>query len=119
MALTTLTIKISNPANVAQAKALDFLIDSGAAYSVVPTDVLKSLKIKPEEKRRFILADGSAIERSMGIARFEYEKKKGGAPVIFGNKSDSTLLGATTLEAMGLALDPLKRQLIPLPMVLG
>ena len=45
--------------------------------------------------------------------------KAGGADVIFGEKGDSILLGAFTLEALGMTLDPLKRELKPLPMVLG
>jgi hypothetical protein len=43
----------------------------------------------------------------------------GGADVIFGEEGDSTLLGALTLEALGLALDPLRRELKPLPMLLA
>jgi hypothetical protein len=39
--------------------------------------------------------------------------------VIFGEESDSTLLGAFTLEALGLALDPFRRVLVPLPMTLA
>ena len=39
--------------------------------------------------------------------------------MIFGEEGDSTLLGALTLESLGLALDPLKRELTPLPMILG
>ena len=39
------------------------------------------------------------------------------APVIFGEK-DVFLLGATTLEALGMLLDPIRRELKPLPMVL-
>ena len=39
--------------------------------------------------------------------------------MIFGEEGDSTLLGAFTLEALGLALDPLKRELRPLPMILA
>jgi hypothetical protein len=41
------------------------------------------------------------------------------ATVIFGEESDSTLLGAHTLEALGLSLDPLRRELVPLPMMLA
>jgi len=36
----------------------------------------------------------------------------------FSSKDDVTLLGAVTLEALGMMLDPLKRQLRPLPMLL-
>jgi hypothetical protein len=38
----------------------------------------------------------------------------GGADVIFGEEGDSTLLGAFTLEALSLSLDPLRRVLKPL-----
>jgi len=39
--------------------------------------------------------------------------------VIFGEKGDSTLLGAVTLESLGVWLDPLRRELRPLPMILA
>ena len=57
--------------------------------------------------------------RKKGIALFKYAGKIGGADVIFGEADDSTLLGAFTLEALGLMLDPLKRELKPLPMILA
>lgn len=98
---------------------MEFLIDSGAIYSVVPATILKELGIKPDEEREFILANGQKVSRRLGGARFEYNGHKGHATVIFGEKADSTLLGATALEAMGLALNPLQRELMPLPMVLG
>ena len=44
---------------------------------------------------------------------------QGAAPVIFGETGDSTLLGAVTLEALGVILDPIKRELRPLPMILA
>jgi hypothetical protein len=40
-------------------------------------------------------------------------------PVIFGERGDSTLLGAVTLEALGVILDPIKRKLRPLPMIVA
>ena len=39
--------------------------------------------------------------------------------MIFGEEEDSTLLGAYALESMGLSLDPVRRQLVPLPMTLA
>ena len=50
---------------------------------------------------------------------FRYGDQVGVADVIFGEEGDSTLLGAFTLEALGLALDPLKRELRRLPMILA
>ena len=39
--------------------------------------------------------------------------------MIFGEEGDHLLLGALTLEALGLALDPLRRELRPIPMILA
>jgi len=54
-----------------------------------------------------------------GGALFKYGDRIGVADVIFGEEGDSVLLGAFTLEALGLALRPLRRELEPLPMVLA
>lgn len=112
-------IIVSNPGEPKKRVRLSFLVDTGATYSVIPSSVLKKLAIKPDEKREFTLANGQKISRKLGGARFEYNGHKGHAPVIFGQKSDSTIIGVTALEAMGFAIDPLKRELIPLPMILG
>jgi hypothetical protein len=64
-------------------------------------------------------ATRSRIERRKGIAAFTYGERVGGGDVIFGEPGDSNLLGALTLEALGLSLDPLRRELKPLPMMLA
>ena len=119
MGLTVLEIEVGNPAKPDVTEKIEFLIDSGAIYSVVPTSVLKRLRIKPLGEQQFRLANGSKILRKKGIALFRYGKRVGGADVIFGEKGDSNLLGAFTLEALGLSLDPLRRELKPLPMILA
>ena len=86
---------------------------------LVPSVVLRKLGIKPLTTQEFRLADGSAIRRKKGIALFKYQDKVGGADVIFGEEGDSLLLGAFTLEALGRALDLLRRELKPLPMILS
>ncbi len=92
-------------------------MDSGAVYSVVPQNILKGLGIKPTSLEEFILANGEVIKKSIGNAYFEYQGKVRAAPVVFGDKG-VFLFGATTLEALGMILDPIGRQLKPLPMVL-
>ena len=120
MGPTVLRIEVANPARPRVSEEVEFLIDSGAIYSVVPAKILHKLGIRPlRGKEEFRLADGSAIYRKKGIALFRYGEKEGGADVIFGESDDSTLLGALTLEALGLVLDPLKRDLKPLPMILA
>jgi clan AA aspartic protease len=119
MGLTVLEVEVGNPARPEVTEKVEFLIDSGAIYSVVPTPVLERLGIRPLMQQEFRLADGSKIVRKKGVAVFKRGERAGGADVIFGEEGDSTLLGAFTLEALGLSLDPLRRELKPLPMILA
>lgn len=97
---------------------VQFLIDSGAIYSVVPSKQLKILGLKPYKNVEFVLADGTKISRKVGDAYFEFRGEGGAAPVIFGEENDEALLGVTTLESLGLVLDPFKRELYPMRMLL-
>jgi len=117
--LNMLGVEVGNPANPQATEKVEFLIDSGAIYSVVPAPILERLGIQPLAVQEFRLADGSKITRQKGIALFKYGERIGGADVIFGEEGDSVLLGAFTLEALGLSLDPLRRELKPLPMILA
>ena len=119
MGLTVLNIEVGNPANPEVTEAVELLIDSGAVYSVVPKPILERLGIRPLNEQEFRLADGSRISRTKGTAIFRHGERVGGADVIFGEEGDSQLLGAFTLEALGLSLDPLRRELRELPMILG
>ena len=119
MGLTSLELEVGNPASPETTEKMEFLIDSGAIYSVVPTAILDRLGIRPLAEQQFRLADGSKIVRKKGGALFKYGDRIGVADVIFGESGDHVLLGAFTLEALGLSLDPLRRELKPLPMILA
>jgi predicted aspartyl protease len=119
MGLTHVTLQVANPARPRRTLPVVFLVDSGAVYSVVPVATLRKLGVKSHSKQVFILADGSRITRRKGDLLFTMNGSRGAAPVIFGERGDSTLLGAVTLEALGVILDPIKRELRPLPMILA
>lgn len=76
-------------------------------------------RLRPYREVTFSLADGTTVTRKVGDAYFEIDGHLGPAPVIFGEAGDEPLLGATTLESLGLVFDPFKRRLIPMRMVLA
>ena len=119
MGLTHVRVRVSNPARPRSSVMLRLLVDSGAVYSVVPAATLTRLGIEPHSSRTFLLADGTEIKRRMGDATFRMGKHFGTSTVIFGQKNDAALLGMVSLECLGLILDPMRRVLRPLPMVLG
>lgn len=117
MSLTYLTVRVANPAKHQKFFKRKFLVDSGTVYTVIEREVLEKLGIKSHSKRKFILANGEEITREIGDAFFVFRGQKASAPVIFGDKG-IFLLGATTLENLGLILNPIDRELRPLPMVI-
>src|SRR5262245_17766824 len=118
MGLTHLTVVIANPARPSQRVRRKMLVDSGALYSVVDAVTLQRLGIRPTGTRTFILADGTELTRSTGAALFRLQGREGASTVIFGETGDAALLGVVTLEEIGLILDPMRRELRPLPMTL-
>ena len=117
MAITFLKARVINPERPEKSRECEFLVDSGAVYSVVPQGILKKLGIKATSFEEFILANGEIVRKPIGNAYFEYAEKIRVAPVVFGDEG-VFLLGTTTIEALGMILDPIRRELKPLPMVL-
>ena len=118
MGITTVTVLVKKSHETKRSRKVEFLVDSGAVYSVVDGKTLRALGCKPYRKETFLLADGTSVERSVGDAYLEYQGVGGAAPVVFGKRGDSNLLGVTTLEAMRLVLDPFRRELRPMTMPL-
>ncbi len=118
MGMTYVDMMLKKNRDARKTVKLKFLVDSGAALTVVPGEVLRNLGVEADEEHSFILANGETITRKVGEAYFVFGTRKGTSKVVFGERGDSNLLGALTLEALGLLLDPLKRELKPLPMLM-
>ena len=113
MGLTDIKMTISNPDDRTRSRELAFLIDSGAIFPVVPSEILAELGITPARTEEFSLADCTHIRRNVGYALATYEGKTAPVPVIFGEPGDAALLGVVALEILGLVFDPLRRELRP------
>ena len=119
MGVTTQVVTVRPSRSARAHREVEFLVDSGAVYSLVPAPILRKLGLRPYRTETFTLADGTKVRRKVGDAYFEINGNRGPAPVIFGEKGDEPLLGVTTLESLGLVLDPFKRQLLPMRLLLA
>ena len=95
------------------------LVDTGSEYTWVPEPVLQKLDIAREKKDlEFVMANGQRITRSVGFAIVRVDKSFTVDEVVFAEKGDLLLLGARTLEGLGLTVDSRKKKLVaagPLP----
>src|SRR5207245_1496999 len=67
----------------------------------------------------FTLADGTTIRRDVSECRVQVEGQTATSPVVLGGPDDAPLLGAVTLETLGLMVNPLTRELLPMRLMLA
>jgi len=97
----------------------EFLVDTGAAYTVIPKDMANKLGLKGTRTQKFSLADGTTVQRKLSSAIVKIDGREAASTVVIGQKDDSALLGVVTLEGMGLMVDPFKRKLRPMRLMLA
>lgn len=100
-------------------RAVRFLVDSGASYSVLPQDAWRAIGLKAKRRMTFTLADGTEIARSTSECRIRFDDREGHTPVVLGEAGDEALLGVVTLENLGLVLNPFDRTLRPMRAMLA
>ena len=94
---------------------VEALVDTGATHTLLPRDLLMSLGVEAVERVTFQLADERTVEYEVGEARLRLDGWERTVLVVFGPEGAAPLLGATTLELFNLAVDPVRRRLVPVP----
>ena len=117
MGLTFIEGTVKGPAG--KEASVEFLVDSGAVYSLLPESVWKEIELTAKRRQRFLMADGTPIERDVSECHIELPQGDAHSPVILGQAGDEALLGVVTLEILGLVLNPFTRKLHPMRMILG
>ena len=111
----TFTIRaiLSHPERRETQVTLDLLVDTGATWSVIPPEVARILGVEPFETRPVRTSDGSRLDLPLAQARITVEGRSLITPCLIGSPGVPALLGAVTLEAFGLAPDPIQKILVP------
>lgn len=107
------TIAIESLARNGKVRELpDTLVATGSEFTWVRRLVLEDLGVRPEGVKRFRLADGSVVTRDFGWAIVHAGGESAPDIVIFAQATDTTLLGAHSLEGMNLKIDVVNKQLV-------
>ena len=113
MGIFDVTIGVGHPEGGDSAEA-SAMVDTGSIHTMLPAGFLEGLRIRRDRLGIFEIADGTEVEYGYGTARISIGGDEWDCPVIFGPEGQY-LVGATTLEIFGLAVDPRGQQLIPRP----
>ena len=106
-------VTVANPSEHSRSENIELLVDTGATFTVLPPEIWDRIGLKSEITRRLRTAGGRVLERQQGLAYVEIDGQRGTVPVVQGGQDDVPVLGVTSLEILGLAFDPVRRELVP------
>ena len=100
-------------------QSVEAMVDTGATYTSAPRPLLEGLGIAASETRSFLLANGQSVEYDIVQIRVRIDGQERYTVCIFGEEQSTPLLGAFTLEAFSLVVDPVNQRLAPVQGYLG
>jgi clan AA aspartic protease len=109
MDLVWIDAVIRNP-STGRAVAVKALVDTGATLSVVPRRITEELQLPVIGRRRATTAKGVA-ELDECVSIVEVVGRKAYSHILVSDDIDVALIGAVTLETMGLEVDPVTGRL--------
>jgi len=110
----TATIEIGDPGG-RRYESVEAMVDTGARDTVVTRALLERLGVPAEGRWPFTLADERVQEYEIGQTALRIDGTSRIVVVVFGESEATVLLGASSLEAFHLAVDPVRKQLVPVP----
>jgi len=104
MSLTRIGTVIKNPF-AGKAITTKALVDTGATLTVIPRKIAKELQLPTIGRRKVATAKGTTeLDECVGVV--EVTGRKAYVHMLASNDVDIVLIGATTLETLGLEVDP-------------
>jgi len=109
---------IANPSDHSLRAELEFIVDTGAIYTVISKSVAERLRLKETGRRRFKIANGDVVEYPVSEAYIIINEEGVTSVVAIADEKTPLLLGVTTLELLGLKVDQITGKLTPLELMI-
>jgi predicted aspartyl protease len=113
MGTFTTKFKVWNPTRPESAQEIEVLVDTGAAFSWISRARLESLGLNPSRRMSFRTIDGRVMERDMTAIYIASAGYSAPDMVVMAEPGELEVLGAHSIEGLGLAADPVQKRLTP------
>jgi predicted aspartyl protease len=117
MGTFTTKFRIWNPARPEGAQEVEALVDTGAAFSWISRVRLEALGLNPSRRMSFRTIDGRLMERDMTAIYISSAGYSTPDMVVMAEPGEMEVLGAHSIEGLGLAADPVQKRLTPTVML--
>jgi large subunit ribosomal protein L11 len=106
-------LTVSHLTDPSRALEIELWVDTGAAYSWISRARLEALGVRPARRMQFKTIEGRVLERDLAPVLVRFNGFTGADNVVLAEAGDSEVIGAFTLEGLGLAVDPVQKTLVP------
>lgn len=106
-------LRVWNPAQPEKVYEPEVWVDTGAAFSWVSRSQLEAMGIAPLRRMPFRTIEGHIVERDIAAVFIGANGYTGADMVVMAEAGDSEVMGAHSIEGLGLAADPVQKKLVP------
>jgi aspartyl protease family protein len=106
-------LRVWNPASPEKVEEVEAMVDTGAAFSRIHRERLERLGAATLRRMGFRAIDGSIIERDTAAVWVASDGFTGPDTVVVAERNDMEVIGAHTIEGLGLAADPVQKEVSP------
>ena len=99
------------------AQELELLVDTGALFSWISKARLERLGAMPAYQMPFRTIDGRVLERDMAVIYIGTDGRSVPDLVVMAEEGESEVIGAHSIEGLGMAADPVQKKLVPTVML--
>ena len=110
-------LRVWNPANPEKVEELEAFVDTGAAFSWIARTRLERLGLVPTRRMQFRTIEGRIVERDVAIAYVGAGEYSAPDLVVMAEPGEMEVIGAHSLEGLGVAADPIQKKLVPTVML--
>jgi predicted aspartyl protease len=110
-------LRVWNPARPDEVYEPEVWVDTGAAFSWISRSQLERMGISPLRRIPFRTIEGHLVERDIAAVFIATDGYTGADMVVMADAGDSEVMGAHSIEGLGLAADPVQKKLVPTVML--
>ena len=105
--------RVWNPANPEKVEDLEAMVDTGAAFSWISRTRLERLGLGPIRRMPFRTIEGRVLDRDLAAVYIASDEYSAPDVVVMAEVGEMEVLGAHSLEGLGVAADPIQKRLTP------
>src|SRR6266446_5633018 len=113
MGTFTAKLRVWNPERPDNVEELDAFVDTGAAFSWISRARLQKLGVSPIRRMPFRTIEGRVLERDMATVYVSTDGYSVPDVVVMAEAGEMEVIGAHSIEGLGLAADPVQKKLTP------